>query len=107
MAKNKVTTCSYFIKRMRDSGYVCDKLPIDYSDIDSRSWSIVLDPFKTNVIVTCFNNKNELGEEFFEIHDGGQYIPENFKLKTSSIEVIIEYLNKFGIYNKSINYSKK
>lgn len=104
MAKNKVTTCSYFIKRMRDSGYVCDKLPINYKEADPRSWSVILDPYQTNVIITCFNNRNELGEEYFELHDGGQYITEYFKIKTSSIEVIIEYLIKFGINNKSINY---
>jgi len=104
MAKNKVTTCSYFIKRMRDSGYVCDKLPINYTNTDPRSWSVILDPYQTNVIITCFNNHNELDEEYFELHDGGQYITEHFKIKTSSIEVIIEYLIKFGINNKSIKY---
>jgi hypothetical protein len=38
------------------------------------------------------------------MHDGGQYVPEHFKIKTSSIEVIIEYLVKFNIHNKSSTY---
>ena len=41
------------------------------------------------------------------LYDGAQYIPENFKLKTSSIEVIVEYLVKFNINNKSSAYNSK
>lgn len=104
MAKNKITTVSYFIKRLRDSGYVADKVFTDYADQDPRCWTVVIDPKNTSVFITCFNNRNFLGEEYFEITDGNQYIPENFKLKTSSIEVIIEYLVKFGINNKSNTY---
>jgi len=58
-------------------------------------------------MITCFNNQNFLGEEFFEIYDGGQYIPDNFRIKTSSIEVIIEYLVKFNINNKASSYNTK
>jgi hypothetical protein len=105
MSKNKLTTCSYFIKRLRDSGYITDKLFSDYAEHDPRSWSVVVDPRASSVFITCFNNHNSLGEEYFEMHDGGQYIPEHFKIKTSSIEVLIEYLVKFGINNKSEKYS--
>jgi hypothetical protein len=104
MAKNKVTTCSYFIKRLRDSGYVVDKLFSDYSLADSRSWTSIIDPNGASILVTCHNNHNHMGEEYFEMHDGGQYIPEHFKIKTSSIEVIIEYLVKFNIHNKASTY---
>ena len=104
MSKNKITTCSYFIKRLRDSGYVVDKLFNEFSYIDPRSWMVVVDPQVASVIITCFNNHNEMGEEYFEMHDGGQYIPERFKIKTSSIEVVIEYLVKFGINNKASTY---
>jgi hypothetical protein len=107
MSKNKLTTCSYFIKRLRDSGYVTDKVFSEYSDSDPRSWTVVVDPKFTSVMITCFNNHNYLGEEYFEMHDGGQFIPEHFKIKTSSIEVLIEYLVKFGINNKSYSYGKK
>jgi hypothetical protein len=104
MSKNKVTTCSYFVKRLRDSGYVTDKLFDNYSKIDPRSWTVIIDPQVSSVFVTCYNNHNDLGEEYFEIYDGGQYIPERFKIKTSSVEVIIEYLVKFGINNKASTY---
>jgi len=104
MAKNKITTCSYFIKRLRDSGYVADKLFDNYGKIDARSWTAMIDPENTSIFVTCYNNHKQLGEEYFEIHDGGQYVPERFKIKTSSIEVLIEYLVKFGINNKASTY---
>lgn len=104
MSKNKLTTVSYFIKRLRDSGYVVDKLFSEYAITDPRSWTVVVDPQVSSVIITCYNNHNELGEEYFEIHDGGQFIPDRFKIKTSSIEVVIEYLVKFGINNKASTY---
>jgi len=107
MAKTKITTISYFLKRLRDSGYVADKLYTNYSISDSRSWTVVIDPDCTNIMVTCFNNKNFLNEEFFEMYDGGQYITDNFKIKTSSIEVIIEYLVRFNINNKAETYKGK
>lgn len=105
MSKNKITTCSYFIKRLRDSGYVADKVFNDFSHADPRSWVVVVDPNVASVLITCYNNHNELGEEYFEMHDGGQFIPDRFKIKTSSIEVIIEYLVKFGINNKASTYA--
>jgi hypothetical protein len=104
MAKNKITTCSYFIKRLRDSGYVADKLYDSYSKADPRSWTALIDPHVSSVFVTCYTNHNELGEEYFEIYDGGQFIPDKFKIKTSSVEVVIEYLVKFGINNKASTY---
>lgn len=106
MSRNKLTTVSYFIKRLRDSGYVTDKLYTDYSNSDARSWTVVIDPKVSSVFITCYNNHNYFGEEYFEIHDGGQFVPENFKLKTSSIETVIEYLVKFNINNKSSTYNK-
>jgi hypothetical protein len=104
MAINKITTVSYFVKRMKDSGYVTEKLFTNYSKSDARSWTVVIDPGNTSVFITCFNNHNFFGEEYFTLYDGGQYIPENFKLKTSSIEVVIEYLSKFNITNKYSKY---
>ena len=107
MSKNKLTTVGYFIKRLRDSGYVTDKVFSDYGDHDPRAWTVIVDPRFTSVFITCFNNHNSFGEEYFEMHDGGQFIPERFKLKTSSIETVIEYLVKFVINNKESKYNDK
>lgn len=107
MSKNKVTTCSYFIKRLRDSGYVVDRLWSEYGVGDARSWTVIIDPGVSSIFCTCFNNKSEFGEEYFELYDGNQFIPDQFKIKTSSIEVIVEYLVKYGINNKSAAYTQK
>ena len=76
-----------------------------------RLWALPapwhVDPKVSSVFITCYNNHNSFGEEYFEMHDGGQFIPDRFKLKTSSIETIIEYLVKFGINNKASIYNDK
>jgi hypothetical protein len=107
MSKNKLTTVGYFIKRLRDSGYITDKVFTDYAEHDPRAWTVVVDPKISSVFITCFNNHNSFGEEYFEMHDGAQFIPDRFKLKTSSIETLIEYLVKFGINNKASTYNDK
>lgn len=104
MAKPKITTIGYFVKRLRDCGYIADKLITTYSIADSRSWTAIVDAGGCSILITCFNNKSFLGEEFFEMYDGDQYIPSHFKIKTSSIEIIIEYLVKFNINNKAPTY---
>ena len=105
---NKVTTQSYFIKRLKDSGYVVYKIFDEYSEADPRCWTIMIDPGAASVYCTCYqNSKDMLGDSYFEFYDGGQFIPEKFKLKTDSIEVIITWLVKYGINNKSEFYTKK
>lgn len=108
---NKITNQSYFIKRLRDSGYIVNKLDLDYSLMDPRAWTVIIDPGTASVFCTLFKNANpadlkssELNDEYFELYDGGQYLPTKLKLKTNSIEIIITYLNKHGIINKSKNY---
>ena len=105
---NKITTQSYFVKRLKDSGYIVYKIFDEYSEADPRSWTVMIDPGHASIFCTCsVNHEGMFGETFFEFYDGGQYIPEKFKLKTDSIEVIISYLFKYGINNKSDNYSSR
>lgn len=94
---NKLTTLGYTLKRFRDSGYTAIKLFTDYGEGDPRSWTILIDPGGTSVFCTCFINDPYLGDTFFEIHDGNQYIPGKLNLKTSSFEVLIEHLVKHGV----------
>jgi hypothetical protein len=103
---NKITTQSYFIKRLKDSGYVVYKIFDAYSEADPRNWTVMIDPGNASVFCTCYTNFGAFEETFFEFYDGGQYFPEKFKLKTDSIEVIITYLVKHGINNKSETYAK-
>lgn len=94
---NKITTQGYFIKRIRDCGYRVDKLFDSFSELDPRAWTIIIDPGVSSLFCTCYINHKTLGDFHFELYDGGQFIPDNFKIKTSSVEILIEYLNKFNV----------
>ena len=97
---NKLTTLGYFLKRLRDSGYIANKLFADYGEQDIRCWTILIDPEKTSVLCTCYVNDPYFGETYFELFDGNQYIPGCYKIQTSSFEVIVEHLVKHGIIGK-------
>lgn len=103
---SKPTTLGYFTKRLRDCGYVVEKLYTDYSPMDSRAWTVIIDPGCASVFCTCFVNRTEIGDNYFEFYDGGQFLPDGHKYKTESIEVLVETLVKYGINNKSKNYGK-
>jgi hypothetical protein len=94
---NKLTTLGYTLKRFRDSGYIADKVFENYKDSDPRSWTIVIDPGGASVFCTCYINDPYIGESFFELFDGNQYIPGRLKIKTSSFEVLIEHLVRLNI----------
>jgi hypothetical protein len=103
-----ITNQSYFVKRLKDSGYVVWKIFDKYSEIDPRQWTVCIDPELSSIFCTYYVNGGLFGDEtFFELYDGGQYVPSNVKLKTSSIEIIIQYLMKWGIHNKHEGYEKK
>lgn len=108
---NSITKQSYFIKRLRDSGYLVEKLDIPYSELDPREWTIIIDAGTANIFCTLYKNANpeniktsSMGDFYFELYDGGQFLPTNTKYKTSSIEVLISYLVKYGINNKHPAY---
>lgn len=104
---NKLTTLGYILKRLRDSGYYAHKLFTEYSDVDPRAWTIIIDPGIASVFCTCFVNDPFLDDSYFELYDGGQYIPGRLKLKTSSFEVLVEHLVRYNINNKAPGYNKK
>ena len=60
--KNKVTTCGYFLKRLRDNGYIANRIFTDYSAADSRRWTIMIDPKFAALYITCYTNKDWYGE---------------------------------------------
>jgi len=97
----QLTTMSYFMKRLRDNGYIVDRLFTGYAVVDSRAWTIIVDPGCASLIITCYQNDPELGRSYFELYDGGKFVPGRLKIETSSIETIIGYLVKFGINNKA------
>lgn len=100
MANNKITTKSYFIKRLRDGGYIVDKLPISFTKEDTRRWVALVDNGCASVLVTCYNDSS------FSFYDGERFIPCNLKLATDSIEIVATHLNSRGIINKHPRYGK-
>lgn len=103
---NKLTTQSYFIKRLKDSGYEVWKIFDNYNESDTRSWTIVIDPGVSSVFCTCYVNHESWDDNYFEFSDGGRFIPQKFKLRSDSIEVIVSHLVKYGINNKRASNQK-
>ena len=106
MSNNKLKTPGYFIKRLRDNGFVVIRLFSVYAKHDPRRWTVMVNPSERSVMITCYYNKTDLGEILFEISDGGAEIPKNYSIKTDSIEVIIDYLITHGVSN-NIDYRGK
>jgi hypothetical protein len=98
--KNNIKTLSYLVKRLKDSGYETWKIFDKYSESDSRKYTILIDPFGSAVYCTCYENLEDVGDVWFEMHDGGQYIPFRFRIKTDSFEIIAKYLNEWGVIKK-------
>ena len=78
--KNKIKTAGYFIKRLKDNGFVVLKIFNAYSNADPRRWSVLVDPGYHSVYITCFTNKEEPGEVLFEFDDGGINFNKGFYL---------------------------
>ena len=92
MKKNTISTQGYFVKRLRDSGFVTIKLFDKYGTHDPRKWTVMVDPSISSLLITCYQNKESLGEISFEFNDGGNRFPKNYSLKTQSMEIIITTL---------------
>ena len=88
--KNKVTTCGYFIKRLRDNGYTVNRIFDKYIPNDPRRWTIMIEPKNVALYITCYMNKDWNGDLMFELHNGNQF--KNLQLRTDSMEVIITKL---------------
>lgn len=106
--KNKVHTLSYFRKRLKDSGYVVWDIMNRYSIEDPRKWTVMVNPSIESVFITCLVNREELGSlPEFEMNDGGLRFQKNITLKTSSMEVIVNFLTEKGIVADDSLYLKK
>ena len=88
--KNKVTTCGYFIKRLRDNGYTVNRIFSDYSSQDPRRWTIMVEPETAALYITCYVNYDWSGDFKFELNDGSRF--KSLQLKTDSMEVIMTKL---------------
>lgn len=100
MKKNKISTLSYFIKRLKDNQFVTYKIWDQYGDHDPRKWTILVDPGVVSVYITCYvertGDQDFRGAIAYEFSDGGNRFPRNYSLKTDSIEVIVAKLIEKG-----------
>ena len=96
---NKIKTAGYFIKRLKDSGFVVFKMFNAYNNTDPRRWTVLVDPGVSSVYITCYSNKHEINETLFEIDDGGNLFTKGTYFKTDSIETIISTLIQKGVNN--------
>jgi hypothetical protein len=97
-SKNKISTLGYFVKRMKDSGYIVWKMFNKYAMEDPRKWTILINPGDESVLITCkVNVETRAGSPHFDIYDGRQLNFKNFALITDSMEVIITHLIKTGV----------
>jgi hypothetical protein len=103
ITKNKVRTPSYFVKRLRDNGFIVWKIFQQYNKNDPRLWTILVDPGNSSIFITCFQNKDFNGDIMFEISDGGIRFVRNFSLRTDSIESVVLMLLERGIQNNAKN----
>lgn len=101
---NNISNLSYLVKRLKDSGYETWKILDSYPEADPRKFTLLVDRTTANVFITCYSNLIEEGDHIFELHDGGQFIPFRFRIKTDSFEILVNHLTKFGIVQK---YEKK
>lgn len=99
--KNKITTPGYFMKRLRDNGFIVLKVFNSYGQHDPRRWTVLINPGEASVFVTCYHNKDFMGDIMFEFNDGGNKFVKNFNLKTDSIEVVIRHLLEKSISNNA------
>jgi hypothetical protein len=95
--KNKISTPSYFIKRLKDNSFNTFRIFNNYCDSDPRRWTIMIDPGDGSVFVTCYENRSFKDDIMFEFNDGGRLFPKNYSLKTNSIEVVVAKLLEAGI----------
>ena len=94
MAKNKITTLGYFLKRLRDNGFITLNLWSKYAVFDKRKWTVLIDPEGVSLFITCYKDDEDM---LFELNDGGNLFPKNYSVKTLSMEVIVTLLIEKGV----------
>lgn len=105
MKKNKISTLSYFVKRLKDSGYIVWKLVTNYPIEDCRKWTILINPGRESVLITCMVNQDgQSGPAGYDVYDGGFRCRKNFTIVTDSMEVIVNNLISLSITPDSDEY---
>ena len=98
--KNKLKTAGYFIKRLKDNGFITLRIFDKYGEADPRRWTVLVDPTGASVFITCFENTPFKEEYLFNFDDGNQNFKGNFSLRTDSIEVVVQRLISNNVSQK-------
>ena len=103
--KNKISTLSYFTKRLKDNDFVVWKIFDKFSLEDSRKWAVLVNPGRESVFVTCYVNVDgPKSMPVFEFRDGRSMYRNTLKVKTESMEIIIRQLLHRGVDQGSEEY---
>jgi hypothetical protein len=104
--KNKISNLSYFLKRLKDSNFVAWKMFNNYSEADTRLWTVLVNPGQESVYITCrkYIDSNKEKEWEFELHHDNLRLQNNLKIRTLSMEVIISHILRAGARNDSELY---
>jgi hypothetical protein len=103
MPRNKITTQGYFIKKMRDFGFVVERVYSKYSEDDTRKWTVVVNPKSQSIFITCRDNGEWPWRGLYEFDDSGTIIPRGFHINTESTEVVAKHLQQFNVKPEKIN----
>lgn len=105
--KNKISTLSYFTKRLKDNGYVVWKIFDKYMIGDQRKWTVLINPGFHSLYITCMVNMEEINDTpTFMFDDGNIYMRKDLLLKTHSIESVIQRLHESGVTSDSESFKK-
>lgn len=97
MPKNKITTQGYFIRRLRNSGYIVSRVYDRYSEEDKRKWTIAINPEVDSIFITCVDHGEWPYRGMYHVDDGGDKFPINLYINTDSIDVILKHLDEFKV----------
>lgn len=104
-SKNDIGDRSYFIRRLRKSGWAVDSVVDKFSEKDKRSWMVVVSRNNDNVFITHRKDRT------FHFYDGLQFFDNSngreVNRATESMEVIATILVDAGINEKHPFYGRK
>ena len=84
--KNKLKTAGYFIKRLKDAGYVTLRMFDKYGENDSRKWTVLVDPSGSSVYITCFEDRPFKDEYLFSLKMVTNVLVEGMSLKRALLK---------------------
>ena len=85
--KNQIFTKSYVIKRLVENKFYVKHVVDSYPKNDSRYWTILINPGRQDILLTCIRNKdNQVQFRIYSRNDA------NILVETESLNVLINIL---------------